>query len=392
MRKGFLFLVLLVLLLSSLFAVSFGYHVLDVRTSPDFGKGVFPTSLEYQFNFPMPGETTLLTFRLDNGLDFRTIAQDPDSGKLLAKYKDISQKIPVKDYSALFDEFKLLFKQGFGKTSFSDNSLVALSFAFGGRFELAFESLSWMSDKDHTVGLFWTDAEKKENENGKKERFSSFVGAPELEGDRSITNTFLDFGLDVDLMRDDYVVKNGVRLSSLLRLCLDWIPLNDGSAKYIASINSLSLAYTPVAIVQNNEKDLHWFSLTMGNDLTYRFISGNKVPYYIQGGDIFSYRGANTEHVITNRTYMTLFGPQIVVKDLYPSLDLFHDFVLSFGSVLNMENPDKIAEYAGVLGLRAEFNLYNISKFFYEVGMIYTDQFDHERKNIEARFGFTLEI
>ena len=73
-------------------------------------------------------------------------------------------------------------------------------------------------------------------------------------------------------------------------------------------------------------------------------------------------------------------------------MDLFNDVVLSFGSGLNMENPDKIAEYAGVLGLRAEFNLDNIAKFFYEVGIIYTDQFDHERKNIEARFGFTLEI
>lgn len=384
MKKVLLLALSLVLLSNALFSIGFGYHVLDVRTSPEFGKGVYPTSVEYQFNFPMPGDT-LLTFRLDNGLDFRTIRQDPESGKLYAEYGYIGAIGNVHDYSVLFDEFNLLFSQGLVRTRFSNNNLINISAALGGRFELAFEDLSFMSDSSHTESLFWSDTSGTN-------RFSSFSGTPELAGDRSVMHTFLTFGLSIDMYKDDVVVKNGIKASSTLRICPVWMPMNDGTAEYIASINEISLAYTPVAIEQKGNKELHWFSFVIGNDLVYRYIAGSKVPYYIQGGDIFSVRAANTEHLITNRTYVSLYGPQIKVNDLYPSLMLFHDFAYSCGNVLNMSNPDTIGEYCGVFGLRAEFNMYNICKFYYEVGTIYAEQFSHERSDIKARFGFTLEI
>ncbi|MDD7536293.1 MAG: hypothetical protein SPK48_08800, partial [Bullifex sp.] len=73
MKKTYIALLLLLLIITSpLFAIGFGYHVLEIRTIPDFGKDVFPSSLKYQFNFPVPdfvgGNTTELAFRLDNGL------------------------------------------------------------------------------------------------------------------------------------------------------------------------------------------------------------------------------------------------------------------------------------------------------------------------------------
>ena len=115
MRK--LCILLLSMMLSApLAAIGFGYHVFEVRTEPEFSNGVFPTSVMYQFNFPMPdfinGRSTILAFRLDNGLAYRNLRQSPCDGSILAR-NPVSYPT---EYTVLFDEFNLFFAQGFMET------------------------------------------------------------------------------------------------------------------------------------------------------------------------------------------------------------------------------------------------------------------------------------
>ena len=169
MKRTLGIIVALLVMAGNLFAIGFGYHVIEAKAEMDFASGIFPIALNYKFNFPVPdfisGSSTELSFSLDNGLDFRTLRQNPTDGSFYALDEP---DYPV-DYMTVYDEFNLSFNQGF-----ADNSLT-IGVSIDGRFENSYEALDFMEDGDDQ-GLFW---------DGDVERFkgSSFIGAPELSGD-----------------------------------------------------------------------------------------------------------------------------------------------------------------------------------------------------------------
>ena len=116
MRKILAVILLSVISMLSLSAIGFGYHVFEIRTEPEFAHGVFPSSVMHHFTFPMldhsPGTKTVLAFRLDNGLVYRHLRQNPDDGSFLA----IDPPDYPTEYTVLFDEFNLFFGQGFVDT------------------------------------------------------------------------------------------------------------------------------------------------------------------------------------------------------------------------------------------------------------------------------------
>ena len=132
--------VLLIAASASVFAIGFGYHVIEARADMDFGYGIFPLSLNYQFNFPVPdfigGSTTELAFRLDNGLDFRELRQNPDDGSFYAE----TGVDHTTSYMAIYDEFNLFFNQGFW------NNHITVGVSVDGRFENAYEAITFMRD------------------------------------------------------------------------------------------------------------------------------------------------------------------------------------------------------------------------------------------------------
>lgn len=387
MRKKLLIIILLFITFN-LSAIGFGFHILELRTMPDFGANTFPTSLVYQFNFPMPdflsGNTTLLAFRLDNGMEERLLKQNPDDGRIIDTDSTLMACFTnqeARKYTTHYDEFILIYEQGF-----FGQDLIKLHFSFGGRFELAFERLAWMFDNKNTEGLFW------KSPGNARYPTTSWVGNPELAGSRNIFQTFLNFGLSLNYLKDEETVKNGVSLSSMLRLSPEWIPFTDKTADFYSLYNVLKLNYTPVAIYQNGKhKDYTWFSTVIGNDFSYRWILGAKVPYYIQGGLITGAYVPNTSSVITNRTYISLYGPQLAAKDCYPVVTGFHELGYSFGNILNMGSKNSLTAYAGTIGFRAEFNIYNICRLYYQMSYVYKTAFSDETKVITS-FGFTLEV
>lgn len=409
MKKTCLLFIVMLFVSLSLSAIGFGYHILEVRTTPQFGSdifadknehmefGIFPSSLLYQFNFPVPdfipGSKTELAFRLDNGLVYRNLRQDPDSGELLARN-------PVEyptTYTVHFDEFNLLFGQGFFNTSFSENDLITLWVSVDGRFEYAYERLSWMSGPNEREGLFWTIADGK-----RVKRFDdsvSWIGAPELEGNRQSFQTSLSFGLEFDLMRDFITRRDGVKLSSFVRWRPEWLVLNglsDDSGLYLLSWNELKLSKTLVSVKQNDPRNLSWFSIVFDNSTIYRYIQGEKVPAYIQGGNIWGTSVPNSEHVITNRLSLSIYGPQINSRDCYPYITGFWDIGYSFGNVLNRAVDEKISEVAGSIGFRAGFMIFNVAEVFFEYGYIYDPVLNESSadgfKSSDYKFGITVGI
>ncbi len=385
MRK-LVIMLLLAFSLSPLFSIGFGYHVFEVRTEPEFGEGVFPTSVMYQFNFPVPdlieGNKTEFAFRLDNGLVYRTLRQDPRTGAIIAENPSLYD-FPL-DYTVHYDEFNLFFAQGFLDTSFSDNDLITVFASVDGRFEMAFERLSWLTGPGETEGLFWDS-----NGNYRFQVDGLWTGAPELTDDRSVFQTSFTLGVMLDYMHDTTTTRDGVKAASYWRFAPEWMILTDGSASFMLSWNEVMLSKTLYKIAHGEDRT--WFSIVLDDNLTYRVIAGSKVPYYVQGGDIWGPDVPNATNVITNRLSLTFYGPQINSRDTYPSVSFFWDLGWGLGRVLNTSSGKTIAESVGSYGIRAEFVIFSIAEFYYEIGCSYDPVFDEEMY-VEQRFGFSVGI
>lgn len=397
MRKFIFVLIVSFMILLPLQSIGFGYHVFEIRTDPQFsfnGVWQFPLSVVYQFNFPVPdfisGSATSLAFRLDNGLDFRTLKQDPETGEILQK---VDPRYPERDYMTLFDEFNLVFSQGFLHLDFSDEDLLTFSVLVGGRFENAYEMLGYYSDSSHTEGLFHTTGKNDEGESVILDRTpfgSSFLkGTPELSGERSVFEISLSAGLDINFMKDDNTSLNGVRLSSWIRYSPTWLNWFTDTSDFFLSWNRLDLAWTLFRLPFID--DLSSLSMVLTNSTMYRYLTGEKVPYYIQGGEIWEAEALSTEQVITNSLALTLYGPQLFATDVYPFISAFFDLAYSWGRVLNTDSSRIDGDFAASCGARAELVLFNVARVYYEIGVVALSR-NVEDMDLVQRFGFSVGI
>ena len=360
-------------------AIGFGYHVIEAKAEVEFASGIFPVALDYQFNFPMPDfipeSTTVFAFGLDNGLDFRTLRQNPDDGSFFA-LEPVDYPL---DYMTIYDEFNLFFDQGF----WSDR--ISLRIGITGRFENAYETLSF-ADDGNREGLFWT----VDGSGASVPRFTgSFIGAPELKGDRSVFQTYVSADFRLDFMDDAVVTRDGIRFDSFFRITGPWMILNDGSASFFISENKLDFAITMFQLDRRDGR--HWMSCVLDNSTTFRYIAGEKVPQYIMGGVVWDEVVAPaTTNVITNRTSVTWYGPQITV-DTYPAVSVFYNVGWSLGRALNSESDEKYSEFVAVYGIEAEIMILDIAKLYWQWGFVTNPVFDEECRAI-SRIGFTFGV
>lgn len=390
-KKISIFTIILLFTLNSLSSISFGFHAFDIRTSYNFANGALPTSLLYQFDFPVPniinGNTTEFDFRVDNGIDFRILRQDPLTGTPFAIEPDSPSWNYPKDYFTVFNEMNLVLGQGFLKTSHSQKDLFKLWTTFDIRFENSYERFSFLDNPNETDALFFI-----QTETGKVNRFDSWIGQPELTADRSTTNISFSLGFDFNIMQDEITVRNGIKNSLWIRLNPKWTDwFKDGTHDYILIWNKLDLSWTPFHIKMNGKRNTTWFSLVFDNSTTYRFISGEKTPYYIQGGYIFGTQVPNSTHVLTNRSSMTIYGPQINSYDCYPYVSAFIDIGYGWGNLLNSSTAYPVNETVCSVGIKTELIIFNIASFYYEIGYVIDNAFNLPSPPI-MNFGFSFGV
>lgn len=381
MRKTLLLLILAVSL--PLHAIGFGYHVLEVRTEADLASGILPSSVVYQFDFPVPDllspSLTGLSFRLDNGLEYRTLMQNPDNGEHYALH-------PVsypRTYTVLFDHFSLFFKQGFFHQVFTSNDLVTAKAAIEGRFESAFERLGWLSGGGEMEGLFWTADHT--------ERFlsSSFIGAPELSGNRMMLDTSIALSLEIDYMRKKETERDGVLFSSSFRYSPPFMPLSDKKCDFITLESCLSLSYTPLAWKRSN--GFCNLSLVFDLDISERMAIGKAVPAYALSSSIWGTKAPNSSQLLSLHAALTLYGPQLVSEDFHPSVSFFFDYALAFGHELNSSDGRGVLESVSSYGFEAEYSLFGIGTVFYRIGCVFDPCYNEDAYAAQS-YGVSLAI
>ena len=118
---------------------------------------------------------------------------------------------------------------------------------------------------------------------------------------------------------------------------------------------------------------------------------GSKVPVYIQGGNVWDDIAApNTQHVITNKSSLTFYGPQLTV-DTYPALSVFLNLGWSFGKALNSTDSARYNEFVIVYGAEARLMLFNIAQLYWQWGYV-TNPVFNEEGGLVSRIGFTLAL
>lgn len=394
MKKMLTSIVCLLLSVEAAFSIGFGFHAFEIRTNPEFSKGVFPTSLLYQFDFPIPNLlfdwATEVDFRIDNGLDFRTLRQHPDTGAPFAA-DPAAVDFPT-EYITIYDEMNLVFGQGFFDSPLSEKDLFKLWFTFDIHLENSYERLAWLLNPTETEGLFYI--QPKIGSSPAIERFpsSSWTGQPELRGNRSTIAPSFSFGFDIELMDERITRRNGLKYSFWTRLNPAWTAwFGDPAQDYLLLWNKLDLAFTLFSSKQDDERDLSTVSLVLDNETEYRYITGEKVPYYIQGGDIFGTKVLNTEHVITNRLSLTFYGPQVNSYDCYPLLKAFVDYGIGFGKLLNAATSTYYCDSAFSYGMRLEFVIFNIASIYLEIGHVENAVLNEQPKTL-VDFGFSFGV
>jgi len=382
--------VLLILLLAAvvpLFSISFGYGIFDVGGDAEFASGTFPLYVNYGFNFPLPdfigGNSTILRFSLRNGLVSRTLRQNPETGVPFAMtgFPDYPTK-----YTVLMDEFELSFGQGFGRTSLSSEDSVTVLLAFGGRFENAYERLSWAHTSNDLEALF------TRREGGERvARFSSFSGAPELAGNRSVFTGFLLAGLDFDFMMDNVTTRNGVKLELRGRWCPSWLFWGDGSAEYFRLSGELDLGFTIFSLRHDSHS---YLSLVLDNNTYYRYLSGSKVPVFMQSGGIWGVEAENLTHYVSNRLSLTVYvAPIPKIDNVYLSCTGFLDVGYGRGRLLNTSDTATYSNPVASGGIRFSAMLFSTLEAYYELGYIIDNSFNLPADSSwQAKFGLRLTV
>ena len=180
-----------------------------------------------------------------------------------------------------------------------------------------------------------------------------------------------------------------MKFESFFRITGPWMPLTDGTANFFISSNDLDLAVTMFSLYRGNGK--HWMSVVLDNRTTFRYAAGTKVPQYIMGGVVWDdVAMPATSSVVTNRTSLTWYGPQLTV-DTYPAVSVFYNVGLAFGDALNSDSDERYWEFAAVYGIQAEIMILDIAKFYWQWGFVTNPVFNEECRAI-SRIGFTFGV
>ncbi len=401
-------LLILLLSISSCFSIEVFDKVLSVGVYTGFAQGLFPTSIDVEFEMPglhvFDDRGTRLAFSISAGYAPRELLQDPKTGDYL-KWEHGKTKLSdgtefdsdQKYYSTIFSTWNLAFSQGFGRSPINNGDLATLSISYAGRWEQATERLesfrhdSWASDNKLTfVGPL---------QNGTIATRPIFdgplVGAPDLQGNRYLLSTSINLGLVVNMYTGTETTGDGFKWAVGATWAPWWLA-NDldmfgGRSDYWKISTSLSAEYTLYQLQQSN--GWNWLSFTLYDLFSYRYLDGTSVPRYAETGGIWKVSAQNLQHSLTNSLRLYAYGPQFLTNDCYPYLYTFLDLGYSGGHLNNTDHTMTYHNFMGSTGVHLHLRMFGIFHMYYEVGYVFGPEKNKVAETIwPGEFGFYINL
>ena len=376
----------LLLIQSTIFAISTSSSVNSIGQSNFVGEGIFPVSCDitynvYDFDF-IDNYPIKMTFDMNGGYTTRSLIQDPISGldswcedeyisSEHGTYLDNANK-----YGAIFSEWEVKFSQLLPISEKLPGKLTTW-ISSSGHYEQAIDLLEIYQNKDPYLkpsifNQLISDYDK------------TFVGVPDLSGNRYFENFSLNLGFIYT-----QTIFNDISLSFYLDNYYSpyWFFNNnsddDSNYNYFKINPTLYLSKTIYNVDYNdlfNGSNFRLFGITISNATEYRYLSGDSIPRYMVD---FS----NLKHSISNTISIAFNGPQIIASDTYPYISFYYYSNYKWGKLNNcLYDEYKEGSFYQYVGSTLEFRLIGIIHFQYLFNYNITS------KTIENKGNFYVQL
>ncbi|MFA7108310.1 MAG: hypothetical protein WC162_04125 [Sphaerochaetaceae bacterium] len=384
MKKFLIFLILLCLV-TSLYAFDFVTEIEEISMHPDFWAGIFPSYIAYKLKLQIfefiPGNETELSVLLSTGIQPRVITQNPINGAPVweDKWNDDSytalNSLKLADYDTMASSWALTFGQGFGeRKNESRKDPLFVWASFDGQWEQSLNPILQGLDRkgypfdnlvfDYTV----TDDEISD--------YETLVGTPDLQGDRQLLSMSLNLGFNIEMLELNTASIQGVDA----KLKFTYAPEKLGNS-FTGKSDFIKLwlwAETGFTIFQlKDENALNKMSFVVVDDFEFRFLTGSQIPKWAEKtyGTVWNVENINSPVFLRNSTKLYYYGRQFLNGLAVPSFMLFFDLGYNGGNLNNTTTSLTIPLnfFTGSYGVQINLKMFNFLYIYYEIGHVLWD-------------------
>ncbi|MBK5202015.1 MAG: hypothetical protein JJE21_10880 [Spirochaetaceae bacterium] len=367
-KKIIIILFIAFLTLNNIFAISPSVSVGEIGQDSSVGKDIFPISsvLNYHvYDFPGLYKNPLkLDVQLYGGYGTAYVGQNPSDGLAFwcDNYKPDS--IGNRTYGKIYNgwEFKLSQKLLLPQTIPGTlNSWVS----YTSRFERPINLADYWSYND-------SDRPSLFNSTGSSffDGTSVLIGTPDLQGNMYLNTNGFNLGLQYRYNLFD--LPYSISLNTYF--APKWFSnesseIYGGESDYFKIAPSFSISKV---LYEVNYKDFvsgkkfRLLKLQLSESVSYRYLKGDAVP-------IFAQSSSNLRHDISNTFKLSIYGPQFITGDTYPSANFYYSSDYKWGQ-LNNTNVTAIypSEKSFSHSLNLNFDIRIIGIFHYAMSNSYT--------------------
>lgn len=387
-KKLLLILLVMVLAISSVFAVPFKFVFGDLGQHPEILMGFIPTYIlagaGYRGIELIEDDVTELQALLGFGYNQRKVWQDKDSGEV--KLVD-----PIV-YDVLETDLILRFVQGFGESTVAGKDLITLTAGYEGKLEVNLDSMvKGQVRKNNTYSTISSLNDYLGGEN-----YSGNI-YPDLRGNHTMLANALAFQTKFDIMDDKMTTTDGF----VAKFDAKWAPhaLNhalSGDADYYSLTLNAVGAKTLFEVESKNGKDL--FTITLVDRANVNWTDGSLVPVFAQGPVSLGrkVRGFNTWTYNTQFTAVNNFdirfaGPNLGVKGIFPRANVFFDIGYGCGNYFNTNYS--ASNFLMSTGVQLTISFFDFIDLGYQVAYLFNgNKLSEGDSKIVGSFTFFLDF
>ncbi|MCY1151630.1 MAG: hypothetical protein OWP43_04315 [Sphaerochaetaceae bacterium] len=360
------FLTIMILLsLNPLYSLSLTSEVTDAIQIDEMGNGIFPVSFYVtydvtEFNF-IEDYATKMTFDLNGGYDERDVFQDPITGleDWCDNYDEVENPTYLdSEYGAVFTGWEMKFTQPLPISEKIPGKISAWA-SVAGHYEQAIEALEIYRDDDPYADDTFFSLIAAEND--------YFYGIPELNGNRYLYDSTLNIGSIYKHKISGISITHELSLKVAPTWFFNNLDYFGGSTSYTRLDSELTLSKSLYKSSYDDffsDSKFRLFSITIMDELDYRYLNGTAVPMYISDY-------SNLHHDVNNKLSLNFYGPQIFAKDWYPKLQLYFYTDFRWGKLNNLD-PQYDDEYnsgelSNKIGGYIDMRILGIIHFGYQI-------------------------
>ena len=379
--KKALLIVLIFLVGSTLFAVSFSTSILNISSDThllsNFGSdgilgGFFPLEAEYRYKTTLPGfmreNGYSLNLGFSSGIKERLLKVNPDNGEVLKEERSSLF------YQVHYIYLNIDFSKALIRESYMNEDILALHFSILADYENAYERFGYLSNPVKNIGAF-----NIYNEDTKriKSRYNSFEYIPELMGNKRLSQTGMGLSLTLNWKEETEMTKDGIWGEVSLEYMPSWMPFHEkDDSDYLSIYLNGGIALTFLEMSQMSfgpTNGLDALAMYAETDFSVLGTIGNNIPQLAVDKRVWGTDVPSSHVIVSNKTTLVINGYQFM-KDLYPSLSIFSDMAFAFGGGINGGEGGNV--FVGSLGARFDFNVFSMFSIYGEIGYVYKDLYD----------------